>query len=258
MGNLHSPWHCGCYWRRNAFPSEKSLFSLWRVVFFTGPGRRFPSGDRKNGPGMTLARVPIVVNGGRWSAAIAQASRHIRAPDARRGRAGRLLTHCRRNRYQGHDSAQHLGILDRDLMPRAQADFGRCWSRPEHIETTARRPGMTTAFATCDLCDVHEDDASGAFRVLPPVFRDFGDGAGSVRRALVGGKLASAAAKNGWAGLVIDGASAISRWNPGRRCASGRLALCRRRWDRGQHYQLDLTGSVASTTPARPRPKASS
>lgn len=33
---------------------------------------------------------------------------------------------------------------------------------------------MTTAFATCDLCDVHEDDASGAFRGLPPVFRDFG------------------------------------------------------------------------------------
>lgn len=28
----------------------------------------------------------------------------------------------------------------------------------------------------------------------------------TARRALVGGKLASAAAKNGWAGLVIDGA----------------------------------------------------
>lgn len=32
------------------------------------------------------------------------------------------------------------------------------------------------------------------------------DGAGSLRRALVGGNLAAAAAKNGWAGIVVDGA----------------------------------------------------
>ena len=95
--------------------------------------------------------------------------------------------------------------------------------------------------ATCDLCDAHKGDSSGAFRVLPPVFRDFGartafcgpvstvkcfedntlvkaavespgqgrvlvvDGAGSLRRALLGGNLGAAATKNGWAGLVIDG-----------------------------------------------------
>jgi regulator of ribonuclease activity A len=94
---------------------------------------------------------------------------------------------------------------------------------------------------TCDLCDAHKGDDSGSFRVLPPVFRDFGgakafagivstvkcfednslvkaavespgagrvlvvDGGGSLRRALVGGNLAAAAARNGWAGLVIDG-----------------------------------------------------
>jgi len=94
---------------------------------------------------------------------------------------------------------------------------------------------------TCDLCDTHKNDSSGAFRVLPPVFRDFGgrvafagpvttvkcfedntsvkaavespghgrvlvvDGAGSLRRALLGGNLGAAAARNGWAGLVIDG-----------------------------------------------------
>jgi regulator of ribonuclease activity A len=99
-----------------------------------------------------------------------------------------------------------------------------------------------TSFATCDLCDAHEEDTSGAFRVLPPVFRDFGasskfsgpvatarcpednsrireavnspgegrvlviEGGGSLRRALVGGNLAAAAAKNGWAGIVVDGA----------------------------------------------------
>lgn len=95
--------------------------------------------------------------------------------------------------------------------------------------------------ATCDLCDAHKGDTDGGFRVLPPLFRDFGgrhvfhgpvttvkcfednsavkaavespgegrvlvvDGAGSLRRALLGGNLGAAAAKNGWAGLVIDG-----------------------------------------------------
>lgn len=102
-------------------------------------------------------------------------------------------------------------------------------------------PMTSPSFATCDLCDEHELDTSGAFRILPPCFRDFGaprpfcgpvhtvrapednspvreavnsagegrvlvvDGGGSLRRALVGGNLAVAAAKNGWAGLVVDG-----------------------------------------------------
>ena len=96
-------------------------------------------------------------------------------------------------------------------------------------------------FSTCDFCDVHKADVSGAFRVLPPVFQSYGgkpvfagpvttvkchednslvkaavespgegrvlvvDGGGSLRRALVGGNLAAAAARNGWAGLVVDG-----------------------------------------------------
>ena len=94
---------------------------------------------------------------------------------------------------------------------------------------------------TCDLCDTHKGDASGAFRVLPPVFQAYGgrlafagpvstvkchedntsvkdavespghgrvlvvDGGGSLRHALVGGNLAAAAARNGWVGLVVDG-----------------------------------------------------
>lgn len=98
-----------------------------------------------------------------------------------------------------------------------------------------------TDFSTCDLCDAHKGDLSGAFRVLPPVLRDFGavrkfagpvttvkcfednslvkaavespgngrvlvvDGGGSMRRALLGGNLGAAAARNGWAGVVIDG-----------------------------------------------------
>jgi len=96
--------------------------------------------------------------------------------------------------------------------------------------------------STCDLCDEHRNDAAERFRVLPPVFRDFGgrsrfhggvatvqcfedntsvreavnspgqgrvlvvDGGGSLRRALLGGNLAVAAEKNGWAGVVIHGA----------------------------------------------------
>jgi len=94
---------------------------------------------------------------------------------------------------------------------------------------------------TCDLCDLHRHDATGSFRVLPPVFQAFGgraafagpvatvkchedntsvkamvespghgrvlvvDGGGSLRHALVGGNLAAAAVRNGWVGIVVDG-----------------------------------------------------
>ncbi len=97
------------------------------------------------------------------------------------------------------------------------------------------------AFATCDLCDTHKADTTGAFRVLAPVFKSFGalprfcgpvvtvkcfedntpvkravesegnnrvlvvDGGASLRRALLGGNLGAAAARNGWAGVVVDG-----------------------------------------------------
>ena len=97
-----------------------------------------------------------------------------------------------------------------------------------------------TSPATCDLCDAHKEDPD--LRVLPPVFRSFGaqarfcgpvvtvkcfednsrvkaavegpgqgrvlvvDGGGSLRRALLGGNLGQAAARNGWAGVVVDGA----------------------------------------------------
>lgn len=100
---------------------------------------------------------------------------------------------------------------------------------------------MATSTSTCDLCDQHRGDTSGALRVLPPVFRDLGGvssfqgtvstvrcfednslvkaaldepghgrvlvvaGGGSMRRALVGGNVGAAAARNGWAGLVVDG-----------------------------------------------------
>lgn len=100
---------------------------------------------------------------------------------------------------------------------------------------------MNTAFSTCDFCDAHKGEGSGNFRVLPPVFKDFGalrqfcgpvvtvkchedntlvkdllatpgegrvlvvDGGGSLRRALLGGNIGASAARHGWAGVVIDG-----------------------------------------------------
>jgi len=96
-------------------------------------------------------------------------------------------------------------------------------------------------FSTCDFCDTHKADVSGDVRALPAIFKSLGarlafhgevatvkcyednsavkaavespgrgrilvvDGGGSLRRALLGGNLAAAAARNGWAGVVIDG-----------------------------------------------------
>ncbi|MDI4632105.1 ribonuclease E activity regulator RraA [Pelomonas sp. V22] len=99
-----------------------------------------------------------------------------------------------------------------------------------------------TTFSTCDLCDAYKADASGVLRVLPGgLYRSYGgktsfagaistvrclddnsrikaavegpgegrvlvvDGGGSMQRALLGGNLAAAAARNGWAGLLIHG-----------------------------------------------------
>ena len=111
------------------------------------------------------------------------------------------------------------------------------------------QPHSTLVVPTCDLCDTHKGDTTGAFRVLPPVYRSFGgrsafqgpvrtvkchedntsvkallesdghidtptgrvgqvlvvDAGASLRRALVGGNIAAAAARNGWAGVLVDG-----------------------------------------------------
>ena len=96
-------------------------------------------------------------------------------------------------------------------------------------------------FSTCDFCDEHKTNDSGEVRVIATVFQNYGarvrfagavltvkcyednshvkqavespglgrvlvvDGGASMRRALLGGNLAAAAARNGWAGIVIDG-----------------------------------------------------
>lgn len=98
------------------------------------------------------------------------------------------------------------------------------------------------SFATCDICDAHEDKVAGhGLAVLPPVFAAFGarlkfagpattlkvfednalvratletpgqgrvlviDGGGSRRCALVGGNLGQLAQQNAWAGILVDG-----------------------------------------------------
>ncbi len=115
---------------------------------------------------------------------------------------------------------------------------------PRHIGISLIAKGfLTMAELTpvCDLCDAHRNDSSGAFRVLPSVFRNFAsvksfsgrvrtvrcfednslvkaavdgpgdaqvlvvDGGASLRRALLGGNLGAAAARNGWAGVVVNG-----------------------------------------------------
>lgn len=100
-----------------------------------------------------------------------------------------------------------------------------------------------TPFNTSDFGDQFKSAPAqqAAFRVLPPVFKHYGGkarfygpvktvqcfedntpvklalespgrgavlvvaGGGSLRRALVGGNIAAAAAHNGWAGVVVDG-----------------------------------------------------
>ena len=101
---------------------------------------------------------------------------------------------------------------------------------------------MTQAtFSTCDLCDTHEADQSGAFRVLAPGYQSYGgiprffgpavvlraledntkvrellatpgggrvlviDGGGSMRRALIDSEIATTAAENEWEGIVCYG-----------------------------------------------------
>ena len=141
-------------------------------------------------------------------------------------------------------------------------------------------PSAPLSFATCDLCDAHKNDDTGHFQVLPPVFRDFGsirkfsgpvvtvkcfednslvkaavdspgegrvlvvDGGASLRRALLGGNLGAAAAKNGWSGVVIDGcvrdAAELAQCRTGIRA----LAVMPLPTDKRQEGQRDIAVQV--------------
>lgn len=142
-------------------------------------------------------------------------------------------------------------------------------------------------FSTCDLCDAHEKDDPPVLQSLPPVFRDFGaplrfagpvstvrcfednsrvkdavespgqgrvlvvDGGASVRRALVGGNLASAAARNGWAGIVVDGAVRDSRELQAAGIAVKALALMPQRSTKRNEGERDVPVTIQGV-PVRP------
>lgn len=137
-------------------------------------------------------------------------------------------------------------------------------------------------FSTCDLCDIYKGDTSDDFRVLPPVFRHYGgigrfagqvetiqcfedntlvkaaldtpgngrvlvvDGAASLRRALVGGNLAAAAQRNGWAGIVVDGCVRDSREISEAQvgiCALGLVPMPTQKRDQGlQGLEVQIAG----------------
>ncbi len=130
----------------------------------------------------------------------------------------------------------HAGVMTAPRHGQGQAP------RYRHL-TTAASASTPAPFSTCDLCDANTERlAAGTLAVLPPIFQAYGkrntfsgkaytlqvfedntlvrstleapghgqvlviDGAGSTRRALLGGNLAMLAAKNGWAGVVVFGA----------------------------------------------------
>lgn len=137
----------------------------------------------------------------------------------------------------------------------------------------------SVAMRTTDLCDAHPDLA-----VAAPIFRDFGglttfsgpivtlavvednqrvraalegpgegrvlviDGAGSVRRALVGGNLGKLAEKNGWAGIVVFGA--VRDTVELRECNVGikALAAVPRKSDKTGRGQADVALTFADCT----------
>lgn len=134
--------------------------------------------------------------------------------------------------------------------------------------------------ATADLCDAH----GGAVRVVAAVFRDFGarrrfagpittlrvhednalvraaleqpvagrvlviDGGGSLRTALVGGKLATLVHDNGWAGVVVHGAVRDAEEIASMDVGLKALATCPRRSSRRGEGDRDVPVTFGGVT----------
>ncbi len=137
--------------------------------------------------------------------------------------------------------------------------------------------------STCDLCDQHKTTTDGSFRVLPPLYTSYGgvarfagpvstvrclednsrikeavntpglgrvlvvDGGGSLRRSLLGGQLATAAAQNGWAGLLIHGAVRDKAELAASAVGIRALALIPLPTDRQDQGQRDVPVQLADT-----------
>lgn len=93
-----------------------------------------------------------------------------------------------------NDSPEHFRAL-----PPVFKDFGarRAFSGP--VVTVKCFEDNSLVKAAVDSCGYVETPEGRIGKVLVV------DGAGSLRRALLGGNLGAAAARNGWAGVVIDG-----------------------------------------------------
>jgi regulator of ribonuclease activity A len=135
-------------------------------------------------------------------------------------------------------------------------------------------------YATTDLCDAHPD-----VEVADPVFRDYGgevafhgaavtlkvfednalvrelleqpgsgqvlivDGGGSLRCALLGGNLGQLGVRNGWAGIVVNGAIRDTEEIRGSKIGVKALGTCPRKSQKGLHSgHRDLAVRFAGVT----------
>ena len=84
-------------------------------------------------------------------------------------------------------------------LPPVFKDYGARLSFCGPVVTVKCFEDNSLVKAAVDSCGYDETPGGRVGKVLVV------DGAGSLRRALLGGNLGAAAAKNGWAGVVIDG-----------------------------------------------------
>jgi regulator of ribonuclease activity A len=85
------------------------------------------------------------------------------------------------------------------VLPPAFRDFGARLAFAGPVVTVKCYEDNTLVKAAVESCGFDDGPQGRVSKVLVV------DGAGSLRRALLGGNLGAAAARNGWAGLVIDG-----------------------------------------------------
>jgi regulator of ribonuclease activity A len=85
------------------------------------------------------------------------------------------------------------------VLPAVFSDFGRRRKFCGPVVTIKCFEDNSLIKAALD-CVGYEDSAAGRIARVLVV-----DGGGSLRRALLGGNIGAAAARNGWAGVVIDG-----------------------------------------------------
>lgn len=85
------------------------------------------------------------------------------------------------------------------VLPSVLRDFSACRVFAGPVETVKCFEDNSLVKAAVESCGTLDTAQGRVGKVLVV------DGAGSLRRALLGGNLGAAAARNGWAGVVIDG-----------------------------------------------------